>query len=335
MGDATREKYGHTRRFLVGMFGEDRLLKSITKADAKAWQRWLMQQPAHIDKDGNVTRTMAESTASKHVKRAKTMFDDAVDARLIDESPMDAIKGGQEVNRERDYFVDRRTAGAVLQACPDHDWRLIFGLARFGSFRVCELLNVGWADILWDQNKIRNDSPKTGLRFVPIFPELAPILEAAFDAAVPGQVRCLERYVRDANLGTTMNRIIERAGLKPWGKTFQNLRASRRTELEERFPNHVVNAWMGHSAKVAEKSYLQVTPDHWALGASMATGSDTATTGGVTGGVILADQGQSGDTAEPQTHEKTRQRLAMTGYKAPPVGLEPTTQRLTAACSTN
>ena len=86
-----------------------------------------------------------------------------------------------------------------------------------------------------------------------------------------------------------MNRIIERAGLKPWEKTFQNLRASRRTELEERFPRHVCDAWIGHSSKVAETSYLQVTPDHWALGASMSTGSDTATL---------------------KTHEKTSQRLA-------------------------
>jgi integrase len=304
VGVATREKYGHTKRFLVGMFGEDRLLKSITKADAKAWQRWLMQQPVRIDKDGNVIRTMAESTASKHVKRAKTMFDDAVDARLIDESPMDAIKGGQEVNRKRDFFVDRNAAATVLDACPDHDWRLIFGLARFGGFRVCELLNVEWGDVLWDQNKIRNNSPKTGLRFVPIFPELAPILEAAFDNAYPGQVRCLERYVRDANLGTTMNRIIERAGLSPWEKTFQNLRASRRTELEERFPNHVVNSWMGHSAKVAEKSYLQVTPDHWELGATITTGSAIAA-GGVTGGVISADLGQSGSITNTKKPLKT------------------------------
>ena len=42
-----------------------------------------------------------------------------------------------------------------------------------------------------------------------------------------------------------------------------NLRATRRTELQELFPDHVVNSWMGHSSRVAEKHYLQVTPDHW------------------------------------------------------------------------
>ncbi|WP_186776309.1 hypothetical protein [Rubripirellula reticaptiva] len=52
-----------------------------------------------------------------------------------------------------------------------------------------------------------------------------------------------------------MNRIIERAGLTPWEKTFQNLRASRRTELDERYPSHVADAWMGHDCAMAKKHY--------------------------------------------------------------------------------
>ena len=290
VSQATRKKYGHTKRFLVGMFGEDRQLKTITKSDAKTWQRWLAEQVVKRDKKGRPVKRMAPSTASKHVKRAKTMFGETVDARLIDENPMDAIKGGDEVNRDRDFFIDRDDAAKVLDFCPDHDWRLVFSLARFGGLRVCELLTVTWSDIQWSESRIRIDSPKTGLRFSPIYPELLPHLEASFDAAPDGRQRCLGRFTTDANLGTTMNRIIQRAGLAPWEKTFQNLRATRRTELEECYPNHVVNAWMGHSAKVAAKSYLQVTPDHWTLGATQDTAKkDTTSIGGVRGGVIHAN----------------------------------------------
>ncbi|EKK00398.1 phage integrase, partial [Rhodopirellula baltica SH28] len=149
---ATREKYGHTKRFLVGKFGADHQLDTITKADAKAWQRWLMEQPARIDKDGKVVRTMAPSTASKHVKRAKTMFAEAVDAELIPSNPMDAIKGGEEVNRSRDHFVDRQSAKQVLDACPDIQWRLIFALARYGGLRRCEITALKWSDVQWDQS---------------------------------------------------------------------------------------------------------------------------------------------------------------------------------------
>ena len=131
-----------------------------------------------------------------------------------------------------------------------------------------------------------------------------------------------------------MIRIVEGAGLTPWEKTFQNLRASRRTELEERFPNHVINAWMGQSAKVAEKSYLQVTPSHWEAGATTTTEYQN---GGTTGGTVSANQGLSSGTTDgttkPSRHEKTHSRRVQSGFQTPPVGLEPTTNGLTVRCS--
>ena len=100
---------------------------------------------------------------------------------------------------------------------------------------------------------------------IPLFPELRPYLERAFADAPEGTTYVVRRY-RDTNvnLRTQLLRIIERAGLAPWPKLFQNLRASRQTELEERFPSHVVCAWMGNSQPVARKHYLMVTEDHFA-----------------------------------------------------------------------
>ena len=69
------------------------------------------------------------------------------------------------------------------------------------------------------------------------------------------------------NLRTQMLKIISRAGLKPWPKLFQNLRATRETELAEKFPIHVVCAWIGNTPRVAKDSYLQVTDDHFAKAA--------------------------------------------------------------------
>jgi len=40
----------------------------------------------------------------------------------------------------------------------------------------------------------------------------------------------------NCNLRTTFEKIIERAGLTQWPRLFHNLRASRETELVERFP---------------------------------------------------------------------------------------------------
>ena len=167
----------------------------------------------------------------------------------------------------------------MLDGCNSHDWRVIFGLARFGGLRRCEVLILTWSDILWDVGKLRIDSPKTGLRFTPLWPELRPILEAAYDDAPEGSI-CVTKFREGANLGTQMNRVIEKAGVEVWPKTFVNLRATRRTELEKLHPHHVINIWMGHGSNIANKHYLQVTEEDWAA----------AISGGHTGGHISADQ---------------------------------------------
>ena len=118
----------------------------------------------------------------------------------------------------------------------------------------------------WDRSRIRVSSPKTehhegkDHRWIPIFPELRPYLDAVWEAAEPGAEWVITRY-RDAaqNLRTQLNRIIRRAGLEPWPKLWQNLRSTRETELAKEFPIHVVCEWIGNSAAVAAKHYLQVT----------------------------------------------------------------------------
>ena len=106
-------------------------------------------------------------------------------------------------------------------------------------------------------------SPKTehhegkDSRQVPLFPELRPYLEEAWEQAEPGAEYIITRY-RDcnANLRTQLNRIIRKAGLKPWPKLFQNLRSSRETELAQDYPIHVACAWIGNTQAVAAKHYL-------------------------------------------------------------------------------
>ena len=65
------------------------------------------------------------------------------------------------------------------------------------------------------------------------------------------------------NLRTHLMRIIRRAGLTPWPRLFQNLRASRETELAEQCPLRVVTDWLGNSPNVALDHYLSTTEDHF------------------------------------------------------------------------
>jgi hypothetical protein len=67
-----------------------------------------------------------------------------------------------------------------------------------------------------------------------------------------------------ANLRTWLETIIDRAGLKGWPKLWQNLQATCETEWAARFPSHVCDSWIGHSARVAQQHYLQVTDEDFA-----------------------------------------------------------------------
>ena len=49
------------------------------------------------------------------------------------------------------------------------------------------------------------------------------------------------------------------------------MRASRSTELVKDFPEHVVTAWMGHSKRIAQKHYLQVTEEDYKQASSNPT----------------------------------------------------------------
>ncbi|WP_145418621.1 hypothetical protein [Planctomycetes bacterium K23_9] len=99
-----------------------------------------------------------------------------------------------------------------------------------------------------------------GVRVCPIFAELRPYLEEAWDAAPEGAVHVDTRYRSlDQNLRTTFKKIVEGAGHKPWPKRLQNLRASRETELLARFPVEDVTEWCGNSVVVAMDHYAMAT----------------------------------------------------------------------------
>ena len=250
----TLKVWRQTITLLTEFFGAGRSMQSLTKADAKDWRLFLMK------------RRMAEASIRKHCGFAKHFFKQAIDRELIVKNPFADLISASIGNAERQRFISHEDIQKVIDACPCHEWRLIVALSRFGGLRCpSEHLALRWEDIHWDQQRFTVHSVKTERvaghesRVVPLFPELLPYLEDAFDRAAPGQVHVINRYRDlDGNIRSVMTKIVRRAGLIPWPRIFHNLRASRQTELEARFPTHVVCAWIGNSEAVARKHYLQV-----------------------------------------------------------------------------
>lgn len=247
---------------LTAFFGADRDITTVKRSDADAWV-------IHLKAN------YATATTGRTIKGARQLFKAACRADILTRNPFEDLKAGSAPDKDRQFFITQAATKRVLEACPDGEWQLIVALARYGGLRCpSEHLGLTWTDVDWERSRFRVTSPKTehhegkGERWVPIFPELRPYLEAAFERAEPGAVHLITRK-RDAeqNLRTRFVKIIRRAGLTPWPKPFQNLRASRETELAAVHPLHVVCEWLGNSTLVAKKHYLQVTEEDFRRGA--------------------------------------------------------------------
>ena len=259
---------------LLAYFDATRPLASITAGEAADFARWLATAAARENDYAGATEGLAVNTARKRVRLAKQFFADAVEHEKLARNPFAKLNGTVRGNRARDYFVTREEADKVLAQCPDDEWKLLLALARFGGLRCpSEVLALKWDDVNWAENRMLVRSPKTEhhegkeSRLVPLFAELRPYLDAVwFGPDESHGEHVITRY-RDpgVNLRTQLCRIVKRAGLKPWPKLWQNLRATRATELANEFPGHVAAAWLGHSERIADEHYRQVTSEHFEL----------------------------------------------------------------------
>lgn len=237
-------------------------LEEITALAAKTFAR-------------DLANTLSDSHAAKIVGRCSQVFAAAIDAKLVAENPFAGITMKRGIDTARQRYVTESTANAVLDGFATLEGRALFALARWCGLRVPhEPLALTWANVDWQQNRLAiPEGTKTGSRIVPLFPVARRELAALFDAAPPGSTHVFTscRASAATQYRLWLQTACRTAAVLPWPKLWHNLRASCRTDLEERFPSHVCDVWLGHSTRVARDHYLRVTPDHWA--AATAAGS--------------------------------------------------------------
>jgi integrase len=222
-------------------------------------------------------RGMATTTIHKRIQFARQFMHDAVDWKIIDENPFCKVKT-QKSSVKVNEFVPREVVDKLMKKA-NPVWQVILGLRT-----PSETLSLRWDDIDWELNRMSIPEPKVehhegrGIRSCPIFPELRPILDEAFEifgnkseyvVAAP-QYRAAANTAmgwKNANLRSEMTRLLRRAGVSGWPRLFHSMRASRQTELQREFPLHVVCSWLGNSPRIAQQSYLLVTEDDFARAA--------------------------------------------------------------------
>ena len=160
-----------------------------------------------------------------------------------------------------------------------------------------------------------------------------------FDAAPEGAVAVIQRYREGSNLNPQLRRIVARAGIECWPRTWHNLRASRQTELAANYPLHTVCAWIGNTKAIAVGHYLQVTDADW-----------TRAVGGAKSGALGAQNAAQQHLAESRSHSPNQLQvfvnkdLVRDNAKQCCIphkdlmgraGLEPATLAFSVRCSTN
>jgi integrase len=283
---ATKTSMKMVKARLLSHFDAGKGAAEITEEDAEEWRTKLKAEG------------YASATISRTVLYARQIFRWAVRRGHAKSNPFAALKAGPQVNAARQAFIDKATIAKVIDAAPDAEWKLLIALSRFGGLRVpSEALGLRWSDVDWEHNRLTVRSPKTehhegkGERVVPLFPEVREHLLAVFEQAPEGAVNVITRYRDGCNLNPQLRRIIRRAGLKPWDKTWHNLRASRQTELAMTFPLHTVCAWIGNTKAIAAGHYLQVTDADW-----------TRATGGPESGAKSGAQEAQNAAQHPSAH---------------------------------
>lgn len=263
--------YKNTIRNLISFFGAERRLSSITPDDATGFRGFLESRSKERG-EGMISR----ATVNRRIGAARTFFTLARKRKIIVENPFRDVKGGEQVNRSRLRYIPDETVARVLAACPNAQWYVMICFARFGGVRCpSEIVRLRWQDIDWQNRKILIHSPKTehiegkGTRIIPLFPELEKALIKLVARLVvyddQRDTYVITRY-RDprVNLGTQLKKIIKRAGVEPWPRLWQNLRASREMDLSRRFPLEVACDWIGNSPRIAMKHYMITTENDFA-----------------------------------------------------------------------
>jgi integrase len=332
---ATRVRMTQACDALRAYFGNDADPDAISEGQAEAWR-------------ASIRKRYAQATTSRTVLYARQAFRWAERRSIVSANPFTEVKAGNQTNNARAAFVDRPTIAQVLNACPDAEWRALVMLSRYGGLRVpSEALALRWSDIDWQAGRMTVRATKTehheggGVRVVPLFPEVRDALLDLWETAEPGDDRVIVRYAEGSNLNPQLRRIISKAGLTPWPRTWHNMRASRQTELASQYPLATVCGWIGNSKAIAAGHYLQTTDADW----QRAIGEPGAKSG-ATAAQNPAHRATSRNAAEHRSFTEMlggrwfallggTQRHATKNRLMGRAGLEPATPAFSMRCSTN
>lgn len=237
-----------SERAAMAYFGEDKLLHKITPGEAHDYAANL------------ASGKLATATIRKRIGDLKQWLGQAVRHRLIDRNPFDGIKTSVPPTEHHAYISDDKAA-EVMDKLPTVVIRAAFALSRWGGLRsFSEHTRLKWSDIDWHKERFIVNGKGGVRRTVPLFPELVIPLTDLYDITAEGAIEVFPGMSADsAYHRRAVERAIKDAGHKQWPRLFHNLRASRQTDLIDRYGMQRIKticSWLGNSEQEAIKSYM-------------------------------------------------------------------------------
>jgi len=300
--------WGQVIDALTGFFGADCPIADVTPAKGEAFRQSML------------AADLRATTIHKRLQHARMFFAHAKRQGLVEANPFEFVRHRPGDASERRAYVPAADVQRVIEHAPNSTWKLLIALSRVAGLRVpSEALSLRWQDVDWERGRLTVPSPKTqhlagrSYRVIPLFPALRPFLESAWEQAPEGAEYVIpEEYRRraqgpggwaNANLRTTLEKIVRRAGLETWPRLWHSMRASCETDLARQFPLAVVAKWLGNTQAVAMRHYVDVTDADFERAAAGTGPSDGQAAQNAAQHAHATERGES--QSSDAAHEKT------------------------------
>ena len=257
--------WGQVIDALTDFLGADCPLEKVTPAKGEEFRQSML------------AAGLRATTIHKRLQHARMFFAHAKRQGLVDANPFEFVRHRPGDASERRAYVPAADVLRAIEHAPNGTWKLLIALSRFAGLRVpSEALSLRWQDVDWERQAADGSQPQDATPGRPRLPRDSAVSRPFGRSWKPRGTKrprgaeyvIPEEYRRraqgpagwaNANLRTTLEKIIRRAGLEPWPRLWHSMRASCETDLARQFPLAVVAKWLGNTQAVAMRHYVDVT----------------------------------------------------------------------------
>jgi integrase len=269
LAPATLVEQERTLRYLREHLGEEKIVSRITPLDARRFLAWLRNRQHR-------GRKPAAATVNKAVRECRRIFREAIACSLLRENPFVGILQ-EKVGQKMWHHVTAAEYRRMTEVTGSLRWRGMMALGYCCGLRLGEVLNLTWADVDFERNRVRivrkgaspslvawSPKDKDG-RVVPLPEEAAALLTKLQVSAADGQEYVFVTSkgaapgsrLKRGNVWRDFQAIRAKAGVLKC--SFHDLRKSYCTNLAGAVPLHIVQELAGHAdIRTTRKHYLQV-----------------------------------------------------------------------------